>query len=868
MKINKMTVLGVTLIFSTQALLVSSLSWGEGSDSSSSNQYPSSKEILSVPTFYNNFQTPNMSKSTLKSEMNACSIMYQASNVGNTLLDGVKVFKAGKTKDNSSNKSGDCTASCKKPTVSENPSCSEFGGGVIPGKPGETADRRVAKPGARNKIETSLKEIDAYLTCLEGQKGCEDANKVLLEKQKAAFDCQKRVLLSALQTASQAMSQVINNNQEVFNNMNLHQGEIQEQANQIDVLLGGDPDLRKTGANEMQGLLGMQKHLYEELGKMNKFEADAKNKVKLLSVRENSAKQKLKRDTIRWAANCMNTADYLSSGNEGQTAVCSHPEMQMGKDGQPVPVLDANGNPKLREDGCSPLTYIRGKIGNAPFITGKGQYLMKGNRRDQSAKNMAAFNSLWSEMMLAMGYQFSMGQDGKPQLNEAALPDSKVVTWDDLKAKFGKRMSAVSSRSGFDVAGAIQQYGTKCFNKADEWKTGQINDETSPYKSEMNAVSSEKNNLNSELDSGLSMLKKNYSDVISVLKVEGSNVPTNIQTSASCSKDAEAMTECFSKVKTQVNNLLKGEGMSNTAKIIQGGTLTSAMVIPCQGLDQCITKLKDKRSDLKKFEVMVQKVKMKKVNDLNSAIKQNMNGFKGQLTFYQNGLKSLYDEMKGTLGKLNVTAPADMKYLEKEPLKQMEGKDKDKTPGPFELPSDMGKAMSQIMEPGLVDFNDTELTKAFEEADKKLADKKGDAEKALEQVRKMRSSYASIESDCSLDYSNTVGTSNTSCGDCNRLKSSCTDRKDQSVLSHNSSLDEIMLLAKRLSRNDRNVKEEEIDEAFRQYDSITMNRFTDFCKAELSKCEVCLTEGKTMIYEENNKNNKDDADLGTNKDKK
>jgi hypothetical protein len=859
MKMRKITALGVMLVFTVQTLFMGSSSWGEDP------KYPTSKEILSVPPFYNEFQTPNMSKSTLKNEMNACNIMYQASEVGNTLLDGVKIFKAGKKTDHSSDKISDCSAECKKPTTSENPSCLEFGGQLISGKPGETADRRMAKSGARNKIESSLKEIDTYLNCLEGKKSCEDQNKVLLDKQLAAFDCQKRVLMSALQTAEQAMTQVIQNNKNVFNKMNMHQSEIEEQVNQVDILLGGDPELRKTGAPEMQGLIGMQKQMYEELGKMNKFEADAKNRVKQLSVKETSAKQKLKRETIRWAANCMNSADYLSSGGEGKTALCVHPDMQMGKDGQLVPVLDASGNPKMREDGCSPLTFLRGKIGNAPFLTDKGQYLMKGNRRDQASKNLAAFNSLWSEMMLAMGYQFSMGQDGKPQMNEAALPDTKITTWDDLKGKFGKRMAAVSSMSGFDVAGTIQQYGTKCFNKADDYKTSQMNDEQSAYKTVMNEVTAERNSLNADLDSGISSLKKNYSDVMSVLKVEGSDVPTNIQTNAACSKDVESMTDCFSKMRSQVNNLLKGEGMSQTAKIIQGGTMTSPLVIPCMGLDQCITKLKDKRSDLKKFEVLLQKAKTKNVNDLNSNINKNMNGFKIQLSFIQNGLKSLYDDMKVTLRKMKVTAPEDLQCLKKEPLKQMQGEDKNKTPGPYDAPSSMGMAMSSIMEPCLVDLNEPGLNKSLEDADKNLAQNKEEAEKALDRVREMRSKYANVESECSLDYSNSVGSSNSSCGDCNRLKSSCTDRKDQSVLSHNSSLDEIMMLAKRLSRNDRNVKMDEIDEAFKKYDSITMNRFTDFCKTELSKCEVCLTEGKTMIYEENNKKLNDDATKGTNK---
>jgi hypothetical protein len=782
MKPNQEITSGVALLF-----LVQNLFFPHGVQAQSSGQVlgaVAGSVAQQLPAMFG--QTPaspnlNNMNTSLQQQMNACltagtlGILTDSKGV----VDNVKKWEdALNTKNTSTltkNASG-CSAVCTKPDASlypEEPVCStyaydEYTETVTTARGERSVTKRDPKNGAANKIKSAQDVIGKYITCLNSKKGCKDPKQVELENQLAIFNCQMKVLEAGVQESAKLLNTSIQANQKTFNDMNQHQKEVGEQMQQVDEILGPDPELGKSGSSQMQGLLGMQKELNENLPKMVEAEAKFKTEIETLKNETKTNEQHLEATRVNVASQCIKGSRNVGVSG-GYSLSCFKPVQTTSKDGTPVNMTDRNGNIKYAKQSCGPYDYIRSKIEQRAFITERG-VMMTESRREKAAANGVAFDSLVDSINREMGDYDAKGADN-------TRLDTDVHNWSDIESKVSSNIDAVASVSGVDVRSMLRAVAGHCFKEADGWKNKQVRSSSSEYSKKKAEIKKTETNLTAQMDTGLTSMNKTYGDIMSVMF--NKHVTLN---RTQCTKDnPELMQDCFAKVRQNVQNLLEGNGsLTQTAKTIKGGPSTPPFVVSCRGLNGCVTAFKNVRDSQKTYMRSVQKSKEAYVTQSNKLTQDQLTYFSGNLNTMQNSLMAQYDKIKASLLGMGIDAPEKPKTMEAEMLEATEGPDK--SAGPFKSPKNMSSVLSGMMQPaGMINFGDTGMREPLKDLAAKQKEKEAKNAEELAAMKTMQAKYTNIEENCNISLagssrdgeSSRVATSNYSCNDLRTQLNTC-----------------------------------------------------------------------------------------------
>ena len=728
-----------------------------------------------IPAMYNGQSAiaPNFSSGSagIQTQLAACLANSALGLTGDTKADQKtaetslerysKMFsKKGSAKSTAADSSKPDDTNCSKPCgdapdVEENPSC---GGNLTMGSGGSVT---VSSKADGSGFPGAKKQVSDYVSCLVGHQKCgsTDPNSLALKQQLAAFSCYKVALQSSVQQANQALQSSLQANQKTFADMNQYQKEVGQQAQQVLDILGPDPELGKSGASQMQGLLGMQKELNDNMPKM--VEADAKFKTDIAKLKSDTTtnEQNLEASRVSVASQCIKGSRSIG----GSSLTCFKPQTVTAKDGTVTNATDRNGNVKYTKQSCGPYDYIRSKIEQKAYITDRG-IMMTQDRRDQAQANSTAFDSLADAINRAMGDYTAAGSDG-------ARLDTDIHTWSDVEAKVSANIDAVAGASGLDVRSMLRSVAGQCFNDSNAWKNQQIRSSSSTYSKKKTELSAAQTALTSQMNTGISMMSKSYSDVMAVL---GGQAVT-LDRSQCTQNNPDLMENCYAQIRQKVQDLLEGNGgLTATAKTITGGTPPNSpvpFVVSCRGLNGCVTAFKNVRDQQKSYIADIQKKKEAFVNQSNQMTQMQMSSLAMQVSNMQSSMLKQFEQIKSTLGNMKLDVP-NLKFMDPEALEASSPTPPDNTPGPFKNPRNMSAALSQFIQPGgMVNLNDdgtNEIQKQISEKNDK--DDRKTAEN-LKTYRAIEARYAKV-GDCSSSVNN-VQSDDIDCGNFQTQLNSC-----------------------------------------------------------------------------------------------
>ena len=344
-----------------------------------------------------------------------------------------------------------------------------------------------------------------------------------------------------------------------------------------------------------------------------------------------------------------------------------------------------------------------------------------------------------------MGNYDSKGADN-------ARLDTNIHSWADVEAQLGPNIDAVAATSHVDIRGMLRSVASHCFQQADVWKNQQIRSSDSDYSKKKSALLATQTKMISDMDTGLTSMNKSYKDVMSVLG--GRAVALD---RSQCTKsDPDKMEACFSAVKTQVQNLLEGTGISATTKSITGSPPnTPGFQVSCNGLNGCVTAFKNVRDNGKKYTSQVQQLQQTYVQQGNQQTQQQLTALAGQLSGMQSQISAQYDVMKATMLKMGIAAPDALKTMDPEALQANPGP----PPGPYQNPKNMSSVLSGMMQPGgMINFSDTGMADLQKQLVDKAAEKKAAAADDLKRYLTMQTNYNNFAGTCQIGAAGTART--------------------------------------------------------------------------------------------------------------
>ena len=626
-----------------------------------------------------------------------------------------------------------CDASLPDPNT-EVGSCTSVYGGDPP-----SSDQKVS---GNKKLTDQIQAIKNFRDFKKWQStSCIDKDKKALDDQLKVYQCKQGVLAQAVAMASQMMQTALQQNQAEFGKAIQYQNEVGDQIRQVDEILGPEDEklAGMEGGNQFKGLLGVQRALTAKLAEMNTKEKDFKSRTDDLQKRTDSNEQKLDAERMGEVGSCMRGQRSLGVSG-GRSLTCYKPVILTAKDGTQQPKLDVAGKQVYAKQSCGPMEYVRSQVAQSAFITSRGVMRSQARTEDSEA-NAAQFDAFSDAIMRDLG-----AEDEK--LNGGDRLVTRESTWEDISKKYSGDMAELSQKTGIDIQQQMNVVAGRCFTDADVWKKQQKRSSSSRYNTEKSGIQKDKNVLTGELNNGLSDLNKSYGETMAVLS--GQAVTVNRY---NCTTDDPAkMQGCFVQMKQSVSDLLEGNGMSTTSKVISGGTMPPpynipSLTVPCKGVNGCVTVFQGVRKAKKNQLVLAQKQTVDFVNKSNAQIKSQLSGYAAFIGQLQASVKGQFDGLNGALASMGANPVDNPKNLSPEALKQ--GKGPGDQPGPYENPEKMSNVLSGMIPPdGLMDFQNNGVKDVMAAAKEKL-DKKADALKqALSDIKDTTKDLLALQTSC------------------------------------------------------------------------------------------------------------------------
>jgi len=601
-------------------------------------------------------------------------------------------------------------------------------------------------------VQKEGEELEKYIAYLRNKKECGSKDYETLKKQNEVLNCQMQVLQDAINFASQAVQQTLQNNGKQYSLMNQYMGELGDQMGQISALVGGvGPD-----GKEMPGKwTELQKSLYENFNEMTANEGKFKNDSNNLAEQTKQNEAYLEATKAQKFGSCMFGS---APGSVGVT--CWRPKVTYAKDSSgnmsAIPELNKYKCPVYEKALCSPVQAARSAI-ELSFLTSNGQPYQDSTRCDEATVASRKFDSVMNDLSARLG--------------------TEVNSWHDMLNKYNLA-SQVNGLSSVNAVTIMSSGAQACMTSADNWKKNaqdpnkaKMDKEAQTYAEQKTKLDNKKNELSSSLDAALTGMNKAYADVMAALSDQAVSLNT-----VQCTKDNPAtMQKCYADIRNNLKNLLQGNAAgTTTTKVIKGGTMTPGFAAPCNGLDGCITTYRTIRDKLNDQMRLANQAKQKFVQDGNSQIMTQLNGdgktttgFAQFLAGIQQDLMKQYDGMKSTMAAMGVNAPDTLKRMEAEMLEQMEGPNGEK--GPYGQPKNLAAVLSGMVQPGgLIDFSDLGLRDALADAKEKADKKKEGLANLIEKLEDQSEKYGNMEKQCGDRVGNDAVA-------CDRLQSMATE---------------------------------------------------------------------------------------------
>jgi hypothetical protein len=601
------------------------------------------------------------------------------------------------------------------------------------------------KPNGEPALKKDTAEVNKYLYYLGFQTDqCTGNDIKAVQAQVAVYQCKMQALASAEGVAANQLQMALNQNNQSFTKMTQFQNQVKDQMSQIDEVLGPDPtDPNAKSSLGSSGLLAVQADMTKQLGDWNTNEGTFITAVAQIQKDTTTNAQTLQSDMMGQVTDCMKGNTNLGVTG-GMSLTCFKPITTMSKDASgntvSTPATDAAGNVRYSKQPCGALEYVKSQITQAPFRGG----LTSASRNDQSQSYGAAFDSMMSSMLRDMGADDTATADGKLV--------GRTTDWATLSAKYAAQMNQLSAETGVNVASQMQQVATSCYSQGTSWKNQQIKSSASAYNKKQADIATETTKLNSQLNTGLSDMNKEYGSAMGLL---ANGAAVSLDRSSCTNSDPAKMQACYSTIKQRLQDMMDGTGtVGTTTKPITGGSMIAGFSVACRGINGCVTTYQNIRSQKKTQLTTAAKASEDFVNQGNTTIQNQLQAFAGNLSGLQQQVTASFNAIADKLAALGMTSTAKPKHMDGEPLQTSGGKDGGPS-GPYQNPKSMAAVLSGMVQPsGLMDFNDDGTKDLMADVQDQAKSKQEKLAKDLETYQTAQANISSIQGDCNATGDN------------------------------------------------------------------------------------------------------------------
>ncbi|MBS1960003.1 MAG: hypothetical protein JST80_11055 [Bdellovibrionales bacterium] len=594
---------------------------------------------------------------------------------------------------------------------------------------GSTAEQADAKSNM-TAWGTRVSSINEILSRYTGTSPTCPAGRAEINKLNNQLTCMSNAMNKAAAEAAQALQSVLSANQQQYGKMNQYQGEVAEQMQQIDQILGPDKELGQTGATEFKGLIALQAELENNLSQAQTAQADFETGAKAADDADKANEDGLETSRLKVVGECLKNDSTAAAG--GKALMCSKPLTRMGgADGKTeVPVTDANGRQKVGLVSCGPLRYVQGLIEQRAMMNSRGQVMNKDAEKIQESQEYSAsYEGAIDAMMRELG-QYTPG-------------NASVHTWDDLAkdSQIMGKLQALDSDpnlKGVNIVAKLKSATNKCMSDSTNWAARERKRADSDYSKAKAQNDGNRKKLDAQLNNGLASLNKDYKNIMSMLS--GQAVAVDRYTCP----DTNKRVSCYKDMLQNARDLLEGNGRAGfTSKLIKGGTMVGGFTVPCRGVNGCVTALKSVRDRQKDHLALAQKAKMDYVNKGNQQAQQQLQSFSQILGVGSRAIQDQFAKMKQALGVAGVTDIPKLEMLEGENLVQSQNGE-NKEPGPYDMPKNMLAVLSG-MSGGIPDIAKGSTDSAIAAANKTFDEQKKALQTKLAEAKKAQTSFSATK---------------------------------------------------------------------------------------------------------------------------
>jgi hypothetical protein len=773
MKQNKFSAWSVTVVFVTQSLFFPGRIQA---------QTDLGVDELPPENIYNPLPIPQFgSNSTLMQDLNSCMVKSVLEQGRETTTSGTQIYgdyQSSKKSEVSSKTPTDqppAGCKCEDINVELSPSCSSYGAmkktnKTITGGTEEITERKASDTRIKKHFEDK-KTIDAQISCLKNLDKCSGGDFNEAKKLMGTLDCQMNAMKKDAQNQAALLQQVLTTVDQQNGKMLEYEKNVQQQIDNIDLVLTGDPKLGGSGDARFKGLLGLNQEMKEQLNEIKRMKEESKSIVADLENAEKSNTQALDAARVGFAWKCLEN----NSSVGGQSLSCI--------------VQDEKG--KSRTVPCGVMQKLNTMIYKSA-MTNNGKGIMN-NATNRTKGNQLAnmFNTkIYSRLKAMMGGVSAAPSDGQKEGGDGQAAESsgvpQVMSWQDIESKLGAEINEVSQATGLNVRQMLQAGTAQCFADADQFKNGQVRSSGSGYSREKLRIEKERRKIAAEIDIQLTKISSNFTDIVSVLTQGRQHSPLNM---SQCPKnDPKKMLEpsCLDSVVSTVEKLQRGEKPGNGKNItsfkIKGGSLQRT--VACTGLDGCINAMKDEKTKREQHRDTVIGARNKQTLQNNTDIQKSLTSYGQAVANVQanpaNGMTAVYSQLKKTLMKMGISSPDSLKMMEPESLTPRTGQDG--SMGPFEKPRDLMAVLSGAVPGGMIDFKDTGVKEILADINEKEKEAKSDRKEKINDLKEALKKYDSIKEECSVvnldekgssENANAVQNMQTNCNSCQDEVNSC-----------------------------------------------------------------------------------------------
>lgn len=670
-------------------------------------------------------QNPQMlTMSNLQAQLQTGLLRCQAEALGKTtvvgnarLMNPVEFAKAindsVKKADASTSKSGDGSkgskCSCKEfstASVPEAPSCSVLGVNTVMNPGGGTAstgNQTTIKNNIDAFIANDLKAAKDAEKCYQTvalDPACPE-EKVLVEKQKRVFECMMNEIQRSTQQVSSSLQQMLSANQAQYAKMAQFEGEVQTQLSEIDKVLGPDKEL-SGGSDQFSGLLGIQKRLLQQREELRKEEAE------LFAEFNNQEREVTNLEATIEAEQMQRVGSCLAQDTSIVKSGCNRPRQQMGPDGKPMAVSTRGGNQQFDRVACSPIDVIKTRIQQSALMNASNNKIQDRDqaRVQQGSMAVQQFEAVLNRISIEMG----ISQPKREGATGALRPNLK--SWADIERNSAimnsLRQLEESNGGRLKRAGIINtlKFSMKaCERDSRVWVKAER--ENGQYRDKLTQLENRRGQLANRLNSNIDKLNQGLALAIDGLSPrQGNHSAVSRSQCASVSPKSQrfgsqfnASSACFKQVAQNLSDLLDGNERSPATQFaIPAGTMKPGFMVPCRGINGCVTALKAARQQQQDQLTAARQIKTKMIQESNQNVDAQLQNFAVGLQSAAVTVRNQFEAMRDALAKLGVKTIPELKIMEGESLTtaKIKGPNGEEIDGPYQAPKNMGAVLSQL----------------------------------------------------------------------------------------------------------------------------------------------------------------------------